>query len=560
MNRTNFKLPIALLLIASGLLAQNNKVSFSYFEYKGNDAFYEQKIDPKTQYCNPILPGFYPDPSICRRGDDYFLVNSTFSYFPGIPVFHSKDLVHWKQIGNALDRPSQLKLDGLGLSGGVFAPAIEYNMQDETFYLINTVVGGIGNFFVTTKDPFRGWSEPVKIPEINGIDPSFFFDSDGKTYIVYNGKPDEKPKWNGHRAIRLREFDLKSNQVIGTDLMIVNGGVDTTSQPLWIEGPHIYKVKGKYYLIAAEGGTKEGHSQVVFISDKVTGPYLPLKNNPILTQRDLPEDRNNKITSTGHADLIQTQTGDWFAVFLGCRPYNEKFYNTGRETFMLPVNWVDDCPIILGKGKAVPIIISKKDIASKGDKQSGNFTWRDEFNKPNLNMKWLMLRTPREQWWKIDKGQLVLEVLPRSLSALVNPSFIARRQQHMSFEASTSLSFIPKTENELAGMAYFQNEKNYFVLGKTLKNNKPIVVLQSVVNGLLTIVAEREFAASDYAKNVVFSIEVNKGVAAFYYSTSDPKQPELVANNIDITNLSTKNAGGFVGAVVGMYATCEISK
>jgi len=460
--------------------------------------------------------------------------------------------VHWKQIGNALDRPSQLKLDGLGVSGGVYAPAIEYNERNQTFYIINTVVGGIGNFIVKTKDPFKGWDEPIKLPEVKGIDPSLFFDENGKSYIVCS-QASPAPKWSGHSVIWMHEFDAENDKASAERVIVVDGGPDTIQHPRWLEGPHIYKVNGWYYLMAAEGGTQSGHKEVIFRSKSAKGPYVQGPNNPILTQLGLPAERPNKVTNVGHADMIKTPQGEWFAVFLGCRPYPDEQFNTGRETFMLPVKWVDGFPVILEKGKTVAPVITKSNIASKGETQSGNFSWRDEFDKPTLCMKWLMLRTPREQWWKIAKGKLELEVLPRSLSQKENPAFIARRQQHINFEASTAVRFTPKTDKELAGMVYFQNEKNYFVIGKTLNNNKQVVVLQSVVNGLASVVAEKELPSVSETNELLLCISVKAGEASFSYSFKGEKSI-LLTEKVDITNLSTKKAGGFVGSVIGMYA------
>lgn len=548
------KVVVSLLFLASNILAQNNKASFTYFEYKGNDTCFDQKIDLKTQYRNPILPGFYPDPSICRRGDDYFLINSSFSYFPGIPIFHSKDLVHWKQIGNVLERSSQLQLDGLGVSSGVYAPAIEYNESNQTFYIINTVVGGIGNFIVKSKDPFKGWSEPIKLPEVKGIDPSIFFDDDGKSYIVCS-QASPVPKWSGHSVIWMHEFDAVNDKASAESHIVVDGGPDSIQHPRWLEGPHIYKEHGYYYLMAAEGGTQSGHKEVIFRSKSVKGPYIQGPNNPILTQLGLPADRPNKVTNVGHADMIKTLSGEWFAVFLGCRPYADEQFNTGRETFMLPVNWVDGFPVILENSKTVSAVITKKDMASKGETQSGNFTWRDEFDKPTLDMKWLMLRTPREYWWKIFKGQLELDVLPRTLRQQVNVAYIARRQQHMNFEVSTAVRFTPKTDNELAGLAYFQNEKNYFVFGKTMKENKQLVVLQSVVKGVSTVIIQKELQQQEYLTDLVLSVSVEAGKAKFRCSTAG--NIILEAENIDVSNLSTKIAGGFVGSTIGLYATSD---
>jgi alpha-N-arabinofuranosidase len=263
------------------------------------------------KFTNPILAGFYPDPSICRVGSDYYLVNSTFSYFPGITVFQSKDLVHWRLIGHILDRPEQLNLDGQGVSRGIFAPSIRYH--DGTYYVTCTQVDRGGNFIVTAKKPEGPWSNPIWIPEINGIDPSMFFDENarlpdgqGKAYILYNSiPPDDKPLYDGHRTLRMYEFDLAKMKVVGNECILVNGGVDISKKPVWIEGPHILQKDGWYYLIAAEGGTAEWHS----------------------TQRHLDPNRKFPITSTGHADFVQTKNGDWWSVFLGCRPYEEGYYN-----------------------------------------------------------------------------------------------------------------------------------------------------------------------------------------------------------------------------------------
>ena len=185
-----------------------------------------------AQVKNPILPGFYPDPSICRVGTDYYLVNSSFSFFPGVPIFHSTDLVNWKQIGHILDRPSQLKLTNQWISGGIYAPAIRYH--DGTFYMVTTLIGGEGgNFFVTAKNPAGPWSEPNWIREVDGIDPSFFFDENGNAYLINNGPPPEnKPLYEGHHAIWLQEFNLKTQKLVGERKILVNGGTDLAKKPL----------------------------------------------------------------------------------------------------------------------------------------------------------------------------------------------------------------------------------------------------------------------------------------------------------------------------------------
>ena len=294
---------------------------------------------------NPIMPGFYPDPSILKVNTDYYLVNSTFSYFPGIPVFHSKDLQNWKQIGNVINRPSQMDFMGEQVSRGLFAPAINYHKG--VYYVTCTDIDNGGNFVVTAKNPAGPWSDPVMLPRARGIDPSLFFDTDDKAYIIYNSDaPDNKPLYSGHRTIRMFEFDFRNLKLIGEEIQLVNGGVDLTKKPVWIEGPHIYKRDGFYYLMAAEGGTSVNHTEVILRSKNVKGPYIPYEKNPILTQRHLDPNRKNPITSAGHADLVEGPDGNTYAVFLAVRPYQADLYNTGRETFIAPVKWINGWPVI----------------------------------------------------------------------------------------------------------------------------------------------------------------------------------------------------------------------
>ena len=328
-------------------------VLFDWFEYSGNDAVFEAPL-PAGHYRNPVLAGFHPDPSITRAGDRFYLVASTFSFFPGIPVFESTDLVHWRQIGNVIDRPSQLDFDGLGISRGVFAPTIEYH--DGTFYVANTAVDSGGNFIATAKDPAGPWSDPIWLPTIGGIDPSLFFDDDGRVYILNNDAPIGEPRYSGHRAIWMQEFNLARMQPTGVRKVLIDGGVDPSTNPIWIEGPHIFKRGGWYYLSCAEGGTGPQHSQVILRSRNPWGPYAPYEKNPILTQRDLPGDRDHPITNAGHAQLVETPDGRWWATFLASRNYGQVHYNTGRETFLLPVKWEDGWPMILEPGREIPYV------------------------------------------------------------------------------------------------------------------------------------------------------------------------------------------------------------
>ncbi len=355
----------------------NSWVQFKSFSYAGSDPAAALLKSPAKQYLNPILPGFYPDPSICRVGDQYYLANSSFMYFPGIPIWTSKNLVDWKLIGYVLNRPSDFqKFHDVEVSRGVYAPTIRYH--DGQFYVICTLVGGGGNFYVTAKNITGPWSQPHWLESVDGIDPSLFFDDDGKAYVIHCGPPpNHKPLYGGHRTIRLRELDLAIGELVGPEKILVNGGTDIKKEPIWIEGPHLFKRNGRYYLIAAEGGTEYNHSEVVFRADSVWGPYVPFEGNPVLTQRQLDPKRKDPITCTGHADFVEMPNGDWWTVFLGCQPYEGNLFNTGRETFLLPVKWESDWPIILPADRAVPRIVDRPDLP--GDSGTDFLSWSDKF-------------------------------------------------------------------------------------------------------------------------------------------------------------------------------------
>lgn len=509
----------------------------------------------QLKYRNPVLGGFYPDPSICRAGDDYYIVNSTFSFFPGLPIFHSKDLVNWKQIGNALDRPEQLKLDGAGVSGGLYAPAITHHKGK--FYLICTNVSDMGNFVVTADNPAGPWSNPVALANMPGIDPSIFFDDNDDAYIVWNSDPpDKKALYDGHRAIRMLRFDPVKLATFGEVRILVDGGTDFSKKPVWIEGPHLYKKDGWYYLMAAEGGTEENHSEVIFRSRSVNGPYIPYEGNPILTQRHLDRNRPDPITSTGHADLVETPDGRWFAVFLGCRPYEGNHYNTGRETFMAPVQWKDGWPHITQGNEVVqqqypvPFPATTQAVVNP---YSNPVSFTDEFNEASLGFRYLVLRTPREQWYSLTEkpGELQLSLRPQTLNMKEQPAFIGFRQQSGYCEAATTLNFKPASGHEKAGLALFQNETHYYFLCIASEGGKPVIqLLQS--SGDSTIKLEQ--LPLPAAKGPVQLQATVKGAAISFSFQWGSKKKQL-STIADARFLSTETGKGFVGVIIGMYGT-----
>jgi xylan 1,4-beta-xylosidase len=508
---------------------------------------------------NPILAGFYPDPSICRAGADYYLVNSTFAYYPGLPIFHSKDLVNWEQVGFAMDRPEQLDLDGAGVSRGLFAPSIRY--YKGTYYITCTHVDKGGNFIITAKSPKGPWSNPVYLPTVNGIDPSMFFDDNGKAYIIYNSvAPDNKPAYEGHRTIRLYEFDLATMQTKGEEKILVNGGTDLAQKPIWIEGPHIFRTKEYYYLLCAEGGTSFNHSAVIFRSKKVEGPYESYKGNPILTQRQLDVNRKRAVTSTGHADMVNASDGNWYAVFLGCRPYSGDYYNTGRETFMAPVEWKDGWPVILQGNETVPNKVSIPGLTVKGPlPYNSDFHFKDNFKTTVLNNRYQFLRTVREPWYHINSvtGLLTMQLKPVTCSDKGNPAFIGFRQSHLRGYAATTLSFTPANEQEKAGLLVFQNENHYYYLCQSVQNNLSVVQLYKGPGnsgGQPLLLSSQKIQTSSQLP-LQLKIQTNGSTYSFYYAEKNSNQWRLFKEGLDASFLSTHTAGGFVGCMYAMYAT-----
>jgi xylan 1,4-beta-xylosidase len=559
---------------------------YKWFEYTGHDSVFDQPL-PAGNYRNPVLAGFHPDPSITRVGNTFYLVNSTFTYFPGIPVFQSADLVHWRQIGNVIDRPKEVSFDGLGVSRGLFAPTIRFH--DGLFYVVCTSVDAGGNFLSVARDPAGPWSDPIWLPQLDGIDPSLFFDSDGKAYLLNNGPPVGPPKYDGHRAIWIQEFDSATRKLVGPRKVLIDGGVDFSKHPAWIEGPHMYRHDGWYILMCAEGGTSTQHSEVVLRSRSPWGPFKPFAGNPILTQRDLPADRSSPIANAGHADLVEAGDGSWWAVFLASRPYEVVHYNTGRETFLLPVTWRDGWPSILAPGKAIPYVAvapaagpiaaaaptaaaaaplgpapptaaGTSEVSMSGGRlpepTTGNFTWRDEFDSAALKPQWLYVRVPKQPWIDLTRrpGWLAIYALRTPLDSQQNMSFLARRQQHLAFDASTELE-IPAEKGIAVGLAAFQNENYwYFLAVRRRASARELELFLEKRGGKRTETIAR--TALDNGTRVKLKIAANARAYSFYFDEDGAGWKPLREND-DGSILSTDVAGGFVGAFIGPYARAE---
>ncbi len=532
--------------------------------YEGKAKIYEENPLEKGEFYNPILQGCYPDPAITRKGDDYYLVCSSFAMFPGVPIFHSNDLVNWTQLGHVLDRTSQLDVHDTGISQGVYAPGITYNPHNDTFYMIVTAfAGGLGNIVVKTKDPKLGWSEPIKL-DFGGIDPSIFFDENGKGYVVHNDAPDKgKELYNGHRVIKIWEYDVENDKVIpGTDKIIVDGGVDINDKPIWIEAPHIYKKEGSYYLMCAEGGTGDWHSEVIFKSDSPKGPYIPAPSNPILTQRYFPEERKNKVDWAGHADLVQGPDDQYYGVFLAVRPNEENRVNTGRETFILPVDWSGEYPVfenglvpIEPKLKLPEVVVNR--TGKEGYLPNGNFTYTEDFSSDKLDFRWIGLRGPREAFIEQTKKGLEITPYETNIKQVKPTSTLFYRQQHNSFSFTTTLEYQPKSEKDLAGVVALQNENSNYVFGVTRKDKDYFVVLEKNYKPNRRAEMKSEILAAekiDLNNTIDLKIVANGDKYEFQFS-SNGTEFKTLGGAVSGEILSTDAAGGFTGCLLGLYAT-----
>ncbi len=490
---------------------------------------------------NPILSGFYPDPSICAVNDDFYLVNSSFAYFPGLPIMHSKDLAHWEQIGNVLDRPSQLPLENAQVSQGLFAPTIRY--YDGLFYVICTNVSGGGNFVVTAENPEGPWSEPHYIEGADGIDPSLFFDDDGKCYYCGTHENITGCRYDGDYYIYIQEFDYKEFKLVGKRIEAWNGAMRGVH---WPEGPHLYKIDGYYYILHAEGGTGPNHAISVARSEDVFGPYENNFNNPVFTHRHL--GKIYPVQYVGHGDLVQAVNGDWYMVMLAVRPTNG-FTTMGRETFLARVMFEDGWPVVNpGLGILSDELSIRLDEYKPVEPATSlpNTSKKYNFAKmEKLGPEFMSLRAPLGDAVKFDSEGLLLKCGQDNLSELSYPSYLCIRQDAKHFEVRVSLYTDNLMMGTRAGICLMQN--NMFHVRFEVSENRGRVVL--VKNGEPDLIAQDTIEESP--ATLVMKVA---GTKLSLYSLNEKGMKPFV-RHLDISSLSTEVAGGFVGCTVGIFAT-----
>ena len=478
-------------------------------------------------YRNPIIPGFNPDPSICRVGEDYYLVTSSFEFFPGVPLYHSRNLVDWEQIGYVLTRESQLPLNQSHASGGIFAPTIRHH--NGRFYMITTNTrqtpgAPAGNFYVTTDDIRGEWSDPIWI-DAPGIDPDLFFDDDGKVY--FSGTECQS------------EIDIATGDLIGPPMQRWPG-MPRSAYP---EAPHLYKINGMYYTLLAEGGTEHGHMVTIARSQSINGPWEPCPRNPIFSHRSL----DTVLKATGHADMVQGADGRWWIVFLATRPGRyPRYHLLGRETCLAPMAWDDDGWPVVNGGEPVEL---EMDVPNLPSQQPAWTRWEDDFDGETFKMEWNFLRNPDMSLYSLvdTPAALTLRCGPHDLDSLESPAWLGRRLQHVDTEQTVELDFDPQSFDEEAGLTLFLQHQTHYDIFVTRRSGRRVVIARRVIGSLLV-----ESGPMDVPEGpVTLSIRTGQEEMDLGVITSGGRVPLVCGES---KYLSTEFGGAFTGLFVGLFA------
>lgn len=506
---------------------------------------------------NPILPGFNPDPAILRVGDDYYIATSTFEWFPGVAIHHSKDLVNWHLLTYPLTRKSQLNMEGNVNSGGIWAPCLSYS--NGTFYLIYTDVKSregafkdTPNYLVTAQDIEGPWSEPIYLNS-SGFDPSLFHDEDGKKWLV-NMIWDHRKGKNSFAGIALQEYSPEEEKLVGPIKNIFRG-----TELALTEAPHLYKRNGYYYLMTAEGGTGYEHAVTVCRSTQIDGPYEVDPENPILTSVHDPE---LEIQKAGHASLVETQTGEWYLAHLCGRPLEGRFCTLGRETAIQRAYWNEEGWLRVEGGPSPSAQIQGPDLALHPFEPVPE---KDEFDQPVLPLHWNTLRIPPDESWVTlseRPGFLRLKGM-ESMMSTHRQSLVARRQQSFHFEAETSVEFEPENFQQMAGLILYYDTEDYVYL--RISHDEEVGKGLNLVlsrGGDFDEVLDQDIPL-EASKVYRLKVVVDRENAQFFYAIEDGDW-QTIGDAIDVRHLSDEGSGfagftkkgsnniRFTGTYVGM--------
>lgn len=503
---------------------------------------------------NPILRGFNPDPSILRVGDDYYIATSTFEWFPGVQIHHSRDLVNWELITRPLNRVSQLDLRGIGASQGIWAPCLTYD--NGMFYLIYTVVNSFyvkmydtPNYLITATDIRGEWSEPVYLNSY-GFDPSLFHDEDGRKYIVSMVTDHRVTKrYRGHLVIQ--EYSAEEQKMIGEPVTIY------ASHDTYLEGPHIYKRGGYYYLFAADTGTGEGHGQSMLRSRELFGPYEAYEGNSLMTSRDNPD---LPLQKAGHGDLVETRSGEWYMVHLCGRPLKnrtekgDRKYTLGRETALQKVEWTEDGWLRLANGSVLPDTeVEAPDLPLHPFPLKPA---RDDFDGAELDISFQSLRVPLDaSFYSLSERPGYLRLYGREgLGSKFRQSLIARRWEEHCFTSAAALEFEPSCFKHMAGLILIYDTQNYYYLHVTHHEDlgRCICILSAVNNSYSEPAGY--VPLPDNAKRILLRAEVDYDKLQFSYSVNGEEEYAIIGPVLDASTLSDEacQEGWFTGSFAGI--------
>lgn len=479
------------------------------------------------KYRNPIIPGFYPDPSICKAYGKYYLVCSSFQYFPGVPLFESEDLINWKNIGHVLTRKSQLPLEGAGASGGIYAPTIRYN--DGRFYMVTTNVNFGGNFYVYTDDIYGEWSEPVFV-EQGGIDPSLYFEG-GKAYFTSNGEADD-----GTQGITQCEIDIKTGKKLTSSVCIYKGAGGR-----YIEAPHLYKFGNTYYIMAAEGGTEYGHMVVYGRGDSPYGPFKNYPGNPVLTNRNL---GGYVIQGCGHGDIIEDYNGNFFMVHLAFRQIDRfmPFHITGREVCLVPVSFDENGWFSAGVSGITPVEIETSCIE---DSVEQKFKMSEDFGNTEVGRDWVFIRNPHPEKYELSKERFVLTQTPVSLAdRYESPTAVCIRQRQMKGNVRCKIS----ADSGEAGISLYMDEKHHYDLCVYKSEKGYRAVKRSCIGG---VECEQNVAELEDAKDIKLNIKLDNKE---YLFSVEKQGRNYDFGQLDTRYLSSEVGCGFTGVMLVLYS------
>ena len=478
---------------------------------------------------NPVVKGFYPDPSVCKAGDTYYLVCSTMHYFPGVPIFESKDLINWTQIGHCLTRKSQIMLDKVYSSGGVFAPSIRYN--NGRFYMTTTNSTTQQNFYVWTDDIHGEWSEPIYIDQ-DGIDPSFYFE-DGKAYFMSNGSDD-----NGIGGVVQCEIDIEMGKKLAPSHCIWQG-----SGGRYLEGPHLYKINSKYYLVAAEGGTEYGHMVTYARGDSPYGPFEAYPHNPVLTNRNL---GGYELQAVGHGDLVQDNSGNWWILHLGFRQIGQwlTFHHLGRETFLTPITFGEDGWFTAGHNGTTLKAFDTERLSDTIVQVEKKFY---TFGNTQWDKDWCYLRLPHEENYEFEDNQLTLKGTDISLDKADSPTFIGIRQKDFNALISCEVCI---TEGE-AGISLYMDENHHYDLAIRKHESGYEAIERLNIGDIKSVQKAVDLKNTD---NISLIIHAKNEYYSFFI---EREGKEILLGTAQTRYLSSEVAGGFTGVIIGLYAYGE---